>query len=384
MIRELAGFLFLAFAMHAPISFKRSLRRAIALGCSALALWALPALAQTSQPTPILKLRIVGGLAAGRQYTHREEPFWSQDLARLSHGKYTAEIVPFDRAGVPGVEMLRFLQMGVVPFGTVLMANLTAQHPQFTAADLAGLNPDMASLRKSLIAFRPYLEKSLRDKHSIEPLAIYVYPAQVVFCQKSLTRLADLAGRKIRVSSVSQADFIRALGAEPVHAGFSQIVPSLKAGQVECAITGTMSGNTIGLDHLTSYLYAMPLTWGLAVFAANRAAWEGLPQPLRALLRQELPKLEAAIWEESERDTSLGLACNSGQPSCPNPERGHMTVVPFSNRDERLRQEIFVKTVLPRWLQRCGPHCTDIWNQTVGQARGIVAPAIALGEAGTP
>lgn len=356
---------------------ERRLRRWLALGCSTLALWAAPAFSQANLATPespTVKLRVVGGLAAGRQYTLREEPFWTQELPRLSHGQYTAEIVPFDRAGIPGVEILRFLQMGVVPFATVLMTTLTAQHPQYTAPDLAGLNPDLPSLRKSLAAFRPYLEKTLRDKHGIEALAIYVYPAQVVFCQKPLARLADLAGRKIRVSSVSQADFVGALGGHPVHTGFSQIVPSMKAGQVECAITGSMSGNTIGLHQLTSHLYAMPLTWGLAVFAANRAAWEGLPQPLRALLRQELPKLEASIWEESERDTRLGLACNSGESSCPVVDRGSMVVLPFSNTDERLRREIFTNTVLPRWLQRCGPHCADIWNQTVGSAQGILAP----------
>ena len=373
--------------MPIPTVLKHALRRLITLGCSAFMLYALPGLAQTTVATmvpgaatsskPVIKLRVVGGLAAGRQYILREEPFWAQERSRLSHGSYTAEIVPFDRAGIPAVEMLRLLQMGVVPFGTVLMTTLTAQHPQYTAPDLAGLNTDMASLRKSLVAFRPYLEKTLRTKHGIEALAVYVYPAQVVFCQKPLAHLSDLAGRKTRVSSVSQADFIGALGGEPVHTGFSQIVSSMKAGQVECAITGTMSGNTIGLDHLTSHLYAMPLTWGLAIFAANRAAWEGLPLPLRTLLRQELPKLEAAIWEESESDTSLGFACNSGQPSCPTADRGNMTIVPFSDRDERLRREIFVGTVLPRWLKRCGPSCVDIWNQTVGPARGIAAPMAA-------
>ncbi|MBY0408710.1 MAG: ABC transporter substrate-binding protein, partial [Burkholderiaceae bacterium] len=180
------------------------------------------------------RLRIVGGLGAISQYTRQEEPFWTQEISRLSGGKFAADIVPFDRAGVPRTEMLRLLQLGVVPFGTALMSSLTSQYPQYTAPDLAGLSPDIATLRITLAAFRPYLEKSLREHHGVEALAVYVYPAQVIFCKKALRSLADLSGRRVRVSAASQADFVGALGAVPVLTSFSEIVPNLTAGNAEC------------------------------------------------------------------------------------------------------------------------------------------------------
>jgi TRAP-type C4-dicarboxylate transport system substrate-binding protein len=323
------------------------------------------------------KLRIVGGLAGLNQYTRREEPFWNKELSRLSGGRFNAEIVPFDRAGVPGSEMLRLLQLGVVPFGTALMSSFTSQYPEYTAPDLAGLNPDIATLKSTLTAFRPYLEKALRDQHGVEALAIYVYPAQVVFCKKPLRALADLSGRRIRVSSSTQADFVGALGGVPVLTGFAQIVPSLSAGNTECAITGTMSGNTLGLPNITSHLHALPITWGLAVFGANETAWTALPPDLRALLRRELPKLEAAIWEESERETADGIACNRGAANCMAGTRGRMTSVAVSPQDERSRQEILSSSVLPRWVQRCGTRCADIWNQTIGPVRGLMAAPVS-------
>ena len=319
------------------------------------------------------KLRIVGGLAGLNQYTRQEEPFWNKELSRLSGGRFEAEIVPFDRAGVPGSEMLRLLQLGVVPFGTTLMSSFTAQYPEYTAPDLAGLNPDIATLKTTLAAFRPYLEKALRDQHGVEALAIYVYPAQVVFCKKPLRSLAELSGRRIRVSSSTQADFVGAFGGVPVLTGFAQIVPGLTAGNVECAITGTMSGNTLGLPALTSHVHALPVTWGLAVFGANRTAWTALPPDLRALLGRELPKLEAAIWEESERETADGMACNRGASNCVAGRKGSMVLVPVSAQDERSRQDILSSAVLPRWVQRCGPRCAEIWNQTIGPVRGLVA-----------
>jgi len=341
---------------------------------AALALaWGLQSVGLAAEP-PQYQFRVVGGLAGVSQYTQWEEPFWSRELPRMSGGRFKADIVPFDRAGVPRDDMLRLLQLGVVPFGTMLVSHVAAQYPQYAAPDLAGLNPDAASLKASVAAFRPFLEKSLREQHGVQLLALYVYPAQVVFCKKPFAALADLSGRRVRVSSAAQADFVGALGATPVHTAFAQIVSSVQAGSIDCAITGTLSGNGLGLQAVTSHMHAMPLNWGVALFAANLSAWEALPADLRTLLRKELPPLEAAIWEESERDTAQGIACNTGQSACTKGVKGNMVLVPMSAQDERKRQDIFVSTVLPRWLQRCGPRCAEIWNQTIGLARGLPAP----------
>jgi TRAP-type C4-dicarboxylate transport system substrate-binding protein len=130
----------------------------------------------------------------------------------------------------------------------------------------------------------------------------------------------------------------------------------------------------LGLHDVTSHVHALPVTWGVAIFAANRAAWDALPPDLRVLLSRELPKLEATIWAESERETAEGMACNTGASTCRLERKGRMTEVAVSAADERRRQALFKDTVLPRWLARCGAQCVDVWNQTVGAAQGIVAP----------
>ena len=346
------------------------LRRATTLLCGVLALWGAPV-----QSAPEHRLRIVGGLGALNQYRNNEEPFWTRELSRLSAGKFDADIVPFDRAGVPGGDLLRLIQLGVVPFGTSPLGALSAKYPEYNAPDLAGLNPDMASLKKAVAAFRPYLEKTLRERHGVEALALYIYPAQVIFCAKPMNSLADLAGRRIRVSSATQSDFVQALGGVPILTGFAEIMGSMAAGNTECAITGTMSGYTLGLHQITTHVHALPVTWGLAIFGANLGAWTALPPELRALLSHELPKLEAAIWAESERETAQGLACSTGSPGCGVARAGgRMVEVAVSAQDERRRQEVFKSKVLASWLQRCGPRCAEIWNRTIGPVHGVMAP----------
>ena len=339
-------------------------------------LWAVAAWSAQAAPlaTEGVKLRVVGGLASVSQFTRLEEPFWTKDLAQISQGRFSADIVAFDRAAVPGMQMLQLLQLGVVPFGTMLMGNISAQYPQYAAPDLAGLNPSFAQVRASLSSFRPYLETSLRELHGIELLAVYIYPAQVLFCKKALVGLADLAGRRIRVASSSQADFVMALGGVPVRVGFAQIMEALVSDALDCVVTGAASGNTLGLHTVTSHLYTLPLTWGMAIFGANRAVWQALPAELRELLRRELPQLEARIWRDAEQQTAMGVGCNSGASTCTGGHRGRMVVVPVSAQDERLRDEIFRFTVLPNWLKRCGANCGPLWRSTIGTARSIALP----------
>jgi len=150
----------------------------------------------------------------------------------------------------------------------------------------------------------------------------------------------------------------------------------MKSGNIDCAITGTMSGNTIGLPDVTTHVHTMAINWGLSIFGANAAAWNALPADVRKILREELPKLEQAIWAEAERETGEGIACNTGSSACTSGRRGRMVEVRSSAADEAKRREIFASTVLPRWVQRCGPSCAETWNQTIGAQLGIAAPAM--------
>lgn len=350
----------------------RVVRLAVVAGLACvLAPAAVPA--QPSAPAEPLRLRIVGGLANVNQYTRHEAPFWTRTLPRLSGGAVVADIVPFDQAGVRGQDMLRLIQLGTVPFGTALLSRSQALDAELAAADLPGMNPDVATLKRNVAAFRPQLQRILRERHGAELLAVYVYPAQVLFCRAAFRGLADLAGRRIRVSSVSMGELVRGLGAVPVSTEFADIVANVRSGNVDCAVTGTMSGNTIGLHEVTTHLSPLPLTWGLSVFVANSEAWRALPASARELLRTELPKLEVAIWDESERETSEGVACNTGAAACSTGRRGRMVEAKPSEADIRQLRQQLAGTVLPAWIRRCGPSCTSLWNDSLAEVVGLKA-----------
>ncbi len=219
--------------------------------------------------------------------------------------------------------------------------------------------------------YRGHLHQVLQQKYGIELLAIYAYPAQVLYCNSKFKSLNDLAGRKIRTSSIGQSEMMSALGAIPTVMPFSDIVNAATTHVVDCAITGTMSGGQIGLPDVMSYISPWAISWGVSFFGANEVAWERLPGDLRATLRDGIQSLEQSIWIAANLETSQGLACNTGAEGCQGRKVFHMNLVPATPDDEALRRQLLTETILPRWIQRCGSSCVSAWNDTLGPALKI-------------
>ena len=78
----------------------------------------------------IVRLRIVGGLAGVNQYTRHEQPFWLRELPRLSGGRASADIVPFDRAGIRFGRLLDEIRVQIFPTAGVVRTLLGVRlHP---------------------------------------------------------------------------------------------------------------------------------------------------------------------------------------------------------------------------------------------------------------
>ncbi|UDQ91341.1 MULTISPECIES: TRAP transporter substrate-binding protein [Xanthobacter] len=322
-----------------------------------------------------IRLQVVGGLGGVTQFTRLEQPFWEREIPERTGGRVVATIIPNDSGGLRGQEMLQLMRLGVVPFGTGLLSVVSAEEPELNAVDLAILNPDMATLKKTVAAFRAHLVNILRDRWDIELLAIYAYPAQVLFCRSAFRGLDDIAGRRVRTSSVAQSDLMKALGAIPVVVPFADVVDAVRQGVVDCAITGTLSGYEIGLGDVTTHVHSMAISWGISFFGANLTAWQALPQDVRAPIRDGLADLEGRIWQQAESDTARGLDCNTGASVCGRPQAHRLVVVPQSEADAARRLSLLSGTVLPRWIERCGSACVDAWNAYLAKLHTTTAKA---------
>jgi TRAP-type C4-dicarboxylate transport system substrate-binding protein len=339
----------------------------------AAALAAFAAGGAAAQELPSTHLKVVGGWDFLVQYKDFEKPFWEKTIPEVTAGSVTAEITPFNALGLKGAEIIRLMKLGVIDFGTTVLAYGAEADVESEGIDLAGLNDDVARARSVSAAYFPVLDEFFQSKHGIKVLAIWPYPAQVIFCKSPIKGLADLKGRKIRVGTRPIAEFVEALGGVALNIPFGDAVGKLKEGAADCGVTGSLSGNAAHWYEATQYLYPLSLGWSMSMQAVSLAAWERLDPRVQTILAAEIDKLGRAIWDRAELDTLEGLNCNTGLGSCTRGVKAQMALVRVAESDRKLLSQVLRQVVIKRWAQRCGAECTRNWNKTVGKVVNIQA-----------
>jgi TRAP-type C4-dicarboxylate transport system substrate-binding protein len=340
-----------------------------------IALLLAAALPAHGQELPDVHLKVVGGLGQTIQFKNYEEPFWDKQLGERSGGRITAEVTPWDQFGIKGPELLQFTRLGAIVISTVSLSQIASEDPEAAAVDLAGLNPDIPTLRRSIKAYLPTLRDVYRSRYGLELLAVWSYPAQIMFCNRPIAGFADLKGVKVRVASAMHSDFVEGLGGIGVTIPYDGLMDGLRKHVADCAITGAMSGYKLGLPGVTTDVDATTVSFGPYVLFANRAAWERLAPAVRDFLTAQIDQLGDQLWAVAEQETEDGFACLTGKGNCKSGVPGHMTLVPTTDEDRKLVRQSFATVVSPRWSERCGAECVANWNQTIGRQFDITVTA---------
>lgn len=350
----------------------KSMIKTLAVAGALLAGLAGHSMAQDMPKTP---LKVVGAWGNLTQYKNFEQPFWTKEVTEKSNGAITAEITPFNEMGLKGAEIFRLMRLGVIDFGSTVLGYVAADDARNEAVDLAGLSPDVATARKVSDAYKPVYDKFYRERFGVQVLGIWPYSAQVLFCNGDIKGLADLKGKKVRTGNRTLAEFVEAFGGTGVTLAFNEVVPALQNKVVDCAITGTLSGNSAKWYEVATHLYALPLGWSHVMHGVNVKTWEKLNPQVRAFLQKEIAGLEDRIWKAAAEETQQGYDCNAGKDNCTMGTKAKMTIVPVSDADKALLKKALSDTVLPKWAARCQGDCVATFNDSIGKVVGLTATA---------
>jgi len=204
---------------------------------------------------------------------------------------------------------------------------------------------------------------------------MYPFPAQVFFCRQPVASIADLKGKRVRTGGGSLNDFVSAIGAQPVAVGFPEVYTALERGTVDCAITGTASGNGARWYEVTQGLYTLPVAWSVSAYIVNVAWWDKLDPAVRDMLAATMKEVEEAQWRLGAEATEDGIACNSGKAEgC---KLGTLVTAkpmqvarPSQGDQEQLRASL-ASAVLPAWVKCCGARCGEVYNNLVAPITGV-------------
>ncbi|MEM8728758.1 MAG: TRAP transporter substrate-binding protein [Pseudomonadota bacterium] len=319
-------------------------------------------------------LTAVGTWSSLTNFQKHEEPFFNERLNEASGGDIVGKIQSQSGLGLKGFEIMRLVKNGVFDFAFGLPGYVAAENAIFEGADLSSLTQDIDTQRKVSEAYFDTLETAFEEIYNAKLLMLYPFPSQTLWCNGEINGIADLDGKKIRVYSTTLGDFVEGVGGTSVTVAFSEVIPALEKGVVDCAITGTMSAYTAKWNQVATHAYTLRVGWGLAFGAMNLDKWNSLSAEQQALLETELTALTDAMWAETATEDDVAISCITGG-ACDIGEPGSMVLVEPTGEDLAMRDTIATDVVLARWAERCGADCAANWNETVGPILGLTATA---------
>lgn len=329
-------------------------------------------------PGPVVKMTAVNQAAISQpQYTEVDVPLLKQGLPQKTNGRFDVTLATWTERGVNGPEVIRLVRSGTVDMGTAPLNTVAGDVPLLDVADLAGLNPTVQQARRVAAAIVPDANKAL-ERFNVRIVGTFAYTAQVLFCREPATSLAAIRGKRVRTGGGSINDFVNAVGAQAVGIGLPEVYTALERGTVDCAITGTGTGNNVKWYEVTKGIYNLTIGWSTAAYFVNLAWWNKLDPQLQKALEDTMKEVEDRQWALADNLTAAGIACNVGDAAnCKGGTlvtRNPMTVQQPTAADQEQVRSVLAQNILPGWLRRCGAQCGEVYNRVVAPITNVRVP----------
>jgi TRAP-type transport system periplasmic protein len=326
--------------------------------------------ALAAEDLPRTQLKVLGLQSHLNSHKTGEVPFWNERIPQASNGQVTARLTAQDMMGLEGTEVLRLMKLGVLDFASGVLSYMASDNAEFEAIDLPGVSQDIETTRKISDAYKPVLGQIMEEQYGVKLLMLFPSPPQVFWCQPEISGYEDLPGLKVRVFNKSMADMVTALGATSVTMPFGEVTPALERGVIDCAITGTLSGNTNKMFEVTSHLWPLYTGWSMHFHGASLEAWNQLDPTVQEFLLEQFQWFDQKLWDTVAEEVEDGIRCSIGEEPCKFGYPGKMTLVEVSDEAWQRQEEILKQQILPDWAQRCGKECAQTWNETIGEVVG--------------
>ena len=117
--------------------------------------------------------QVVGTWANLENYKEHENPYWTKILPELSGGAITANMKDYTNVGMSGFETMRLLKLGTFDAVHALTSYTAQDAPALEGIDLAGVIQDFGKYREAMAAYKPVIERELKEKFNAKMLMLY-------------------------------------------------------------------------------------------------------------------------------------------------------------------------------------------------------------------
>jgi len=319
------------------------------------------------------KLRVVGSWSSLSLYKEYEKPYWKKEFSK-DFANTKVRLSSLGQIKLKGAAVYRQLSKGVFDVVSTVGGYVVSDSQAIAGLDFPALANDITTAEKIVQAYKPTLDKALKNDFNSKLLAVVPYPSQVLFCKDEVRSLKDLKGKKVRASGWTVAEFLDGIGATGITMSYSEVPQALQRGVIDCAVTGGLSGYSSGWGEVANHLYPLPIGgWAYVVTAMNLNTWSKFTKNEQTTLLSSINKnITVPAWEKTDYETSEGEKCLTGQ-DCSYGKANNMVLHKVQTEDKLMAKEVLVNNVIPKWVKKVSPTVVNEWNKSIGKIVSIEA-----------
>lgn len=221
-----------------------------------------------------------------------------------SHGRIKVEIYPANQLGqIPAtVEGVAF---GTIELTAPASGFFIGLEPRFQVFDAPGLFRDMAHAQR--VFADPEVRARLAtfgNSKGMEPIAIMAHGPLMLLSHKPIRRVDDFRDQKIRVPGAAplEIETLRKLGASPISMPLGEVLSAMQNRTIDGLVASATVFTAFKYYDLAKGLTALPESFLIVPFMANRAFLKSLGPDLEAIVREEAFKAQQDVGAFAIKD----------------------------------------------------------------------------------
>jgi TRAP-type C4-dicarboxylate transport system substrate-binding protein len=242
---------------------------------------------------------------------------------------------------------------------------VSGEVPLVEGVQMMGVYDSLAQAQKAYAAWTKRVILPNAKKIGGKPVASFAFANMYLWSKFPVNSLEDLKRKKIRIFSTAQANYLKALGAEPVSIPLAEVYPALERGVVDAVITGPDVANRTKLYEIVGYVTDLMFGPGAGWVVISDHTWSSLSPDLRSAVEGLLPELQRRGWDLAFQENEENLKAVMAH--------GVKATIPVKPEWRDKLQEIARKVVIPAWATRAGPDGVAAFNEAIAPIVGVTA-----------
>lgn len=307
---------------------------AVALGVAVLSV------ASAQADTVVLKYGWMGP-ATEPTYVRSMEPF-GKALGKESNGTVRVDMYPGGTLGKDPNAQLKYVLDGVLDIAYIIPSYTPGRFPDNELFEMPGLFRN--GTEASIAMWRMYKKGMLRGYDGLHVLQLATTYPNLIHTKNPVKSLAELRGRKLRVSGSVAGETVKALGAVPVGMPVNSAAESVSRGVVDGTVQDWNTYAAFRLTDVAPMHVGVRMGQAPMLVAMTKAKYDSLPQAAK-------DALDKLAYEKLSREVgALHDSITDQWRARVKTEKGHVML--DLNEKQTAEFDAAVKPVIDAWLAK--------------------------------